>query len=79
MRWLGVKRCVQARATPNNTFDSERSKFAFVTVEYQLWSLSRKVDACGQLMHNIVLTIRGTERAGWGGDLFILFNKLFVA
>ena len=68
-----VKRCVQGRVTPNNTSGSERSKFASLAVEYQLWNLFQKKDACGQLSNKqmmYVLTIRGTERAGRGGNLF---------
>ena len=72
MRWLRVKRCVQGRVTPHNISGSERSKFASLTAEYQLWNLFQKkrclCAANKQMMY--ILTIRGTERVGRGGNLF---------
>lgn len=37
---------------PNSTRGSERSNFALLTVEYQLWNLSQKEDARRQLINN---------------------------
>ena len=81
MRWLRVKRCAQGRVTPNKTSGSERSICALLIAEYQVWNLSHKEDACGQLINKwrIVWLSEGQKGQDGEATFFILYRILFVA
>ena len=67
--------------TPNKTSGSKRSICALLTVEYQVWNLSQKEDACGQLINKwrIVWLSEGQKGQDGEATFFILYRILFVA